>query len=97
MMLGKDFFEDASRLGAGARGVLGSLAGEVERMVKTLLEARLRRLRLVSREEFEAVKILAENARNEVQVLKERLCEMEKKQEGSLKEPVKSKKLKGEK
>ena len=96
-MLGKGFFEDASRLGAGARGVLGSFVGEVERMVKTLLEARLRKLRLVSREEFEAVKILAENARNEVQGLKERLGEIEKKQEGSSKKPTNPKKLKSEK
>ncbi len=77
-MLGKGFFEDASRIGAGAREIFGSLAGEVERLVKTKLEERLRKLRLVKRDEFEAVKILAENARVQVQELEERLSRLEK-------------------
>ncbi len=96
-MLGKDFFEDASRLGAGARGFFGSFVGEVERMIKTSLESRLRKLRIVSREEFEAVKLLAENTRNELQVLQERLSEIEKKRDGNPKAPVKPKKLKNDK
>ena len=96
-MLGKDFFEDASRIGAGARGFLGSFVGEVERMIKTSLESRLRKLRIVSREEFEAVKLLAENTRNELQGLQERLSEIEKKGEGNPKSPAKPKKLKNDK
>ena len=72
-MLGKDFLQTAARMGSGARNLMGSMAGEIERSVKALLEARLKTLNLVSREEFEALKTLAEQARAKVEELEQKL------------------------
>ncbi len=74
-MLGQDFFKTAARMGSGARDLMGSMAGEIERLVKARVEARLKGLNLVSREEFEAVKMLAEEARSRVDALEKRLGE----------------------
>ena len=74
-MLGQDFLKTAARVGSGARDLMGSMAGEIERLVKACVEARLRGLNLVSREEFEAVRVLAEEARSRVDALERRLGE----------------------
>ena len=72
-MLGKDFLQTAARMGSGARDLMGSMAGEIERTVKARIEARLKTLNLVSREEFEALKTLAEQARAKVEELEQKL------------------------
>ena len=77
-MLGKDFFQKAARMGSGARDLMGSMAGEVERLVKARVEASLRGMNLVSREEFEAVKTLAEQARARVEALETKMGERAK-------------------
>ena len=77
-MLGKDFFQKAARMGSGARDLMGSMAGEIERLVKARVEASLRGMNLVSREEFEAVKTLAEQARARVEALEKKMGERAK-------------------
>ncbi len=87
-MLGKDFLGTAAKLGSGARDLMGSMAGEIERLVKARIEARLKSLNLVSREEFEALKTLAEQARAKVEKL-EKLLEEQKGENTSAKKPKK--------
>ena len=81
-MLGKDFLQTAARMGSGARNLMGSMAGEIERTVKALLEARLKTLNLVSREEFEALKTLAEQARAKVEELEQKLQKQKGEKQG---------------
>ena len=88
-MLGKDFFGKAARLGEGARDLVGSMAGEVERLVKVRIEARFKKMNLVSREEFEALKTLAEKARAKVDALEQRLEEQQGKPPSKKKETQK--------
>ena len=80
-MLGKDFFKTAARMSSSARELMGSMAGEVERLVKTRIEARLKGMNLVSREEFEALKTLAEKARTKAEALEQRLDELQGKEQ----------------
>ena len=91
-MLGKDFLQTAARMGSGARDLMGSMAGEVERLVKARVEARLKSLNLVSREEFEALKTLAEQARTKVEALEKRLQEQQGKTDSSASNPASKKK-----
>ena len=85
-MLGKDFLQTAARLGSDARDMMGSMAGEVERLVKARIDARLKSLNLVSREEFEALKTLAEQARAKVEKLEKQLEERQSKPASSASE-----------
>jgi BMFP domain-containing protein YqiC len=71
------FFDDMARVAAGAMGALSGVRGELESRFRDQLERILAGMDLVSREEFEAVKAMAAKAREEQEVLLQRIAELE--------------------
>ena len=71
------FFDDMARVAAGAMGALSGVRGEIEARFRDQLERILSGMDLVSREEFEAVKAMAAKAREEQEVLLQRIAELE--------------------
>jgi BMFP domain-containing protein YqiC len=71
------FFDDLARVAQGALGTLSGVKGEVESRLREQLERVLAGMDLVSREEFEAVKAMAANARAEQEDLARRLALLE--------------------
>ena len=63
-------FEDFAKMASGAAGSLMDLRREVEAMVGDKIERLLSRSNLVTREEFEVVKAMAEKARSENEALR---------------------------
>jgi BMFP domain-containing protein YqiC len=80
--------DDLSRIATGALGALQGVKGEVEQAFRQRLERALTDMELVSREEFEAVKAMAEAAREENIRLAERLAALESKQNGGFADPA---------
>ena len=72
-------FDDLSRIAAGALGTLQGVKGEVEQAFRQRLERALADMDLVSREEFETVRAMAQAAREENIALSERLAALESK------------------
>lgn len=72
-------FDDLSRIAAGALGTLQGVKGEVEQAFRQRLERALADMELVSREEFETVRAMAQAAREENIRLSERLAALESK------------------
>ncbi|MFZ4124476.1 MAG: accessory factor UbiK family protein [Rickettsiales bacterium] len=70
------FFEDVAKLTSGAAGVFMDMKREVESMVADCLERFMAKERFVTREEFEAVKAMAQKAREENEALKAELEKM---------------------
>jgi len=71
------FFDDMARVASGAMGALSGVRGEIESRFRDQLERILAGVDLVSREEFEAVKAMAAKAREEQEVLLQRIAELE--------------------
>jgi BMFP domain-containing protein YqiC len=71
------FFDDMARVASGAMGALSGVRGEIESRFRDQLERILAGMDLVSREEFEAVKAMAAKAREEQEVLLQRIAELE--------------------
>jgi BMFP domain-containing protein YqiC len=71
------FFDDMARVAAGAVGALAGVRGEIETRLRDQLERVLAGMDLVSREEFEAVKAMAARAREEQEVLLQRIETLE--------------------
>ncbi|MCI5049502.1 MAG: accessory factor UbiK family protein [Rickettsiales bacterium] len=71
------FFEDISKLATGATSTMLDMKREMESMIKSQIEHFLLGMNLVTREEFEAVRAMAEKARLENETLKSRLDELE--------------------
>ena len=71
------FFDDMARVAAGAMGALSGVRGEIEARFRDQFERILAGMDLVSREEFEAVKAMAAKAREEQEILLERIAELE--------------------
>lgn len=71
------FFDDLSKVATGAVGTIAGIGRELEQMIRNRVKEMVGGLDLVSREEFEAVKALAANARAEVESLKARLDALE--------------------
>lgn len=63
-------FDDVAQLANGAISTLGSAKSEVETMMKQRLERAISELDVVTREEFEVVKDMAEAARMENEALR---------------------------
>lgn len=72
-------FDDLSRIAAGALGTLQGVKGEVEQAFRQRLERALADMDLVSREEFETVRAMAQAAREENIRLSERITALESK------------------
>ena len=71
-------FEDAARVAEGALGGAVGLRREVEAMARARFERMLAGMDLVKREEFEAVREMAANARAEQERLADRLAALER-------------------
>lgn len=75
---GGRLFEDLSKLAGGALGAAGGVKSDVEALVRTQAARLIEEFDLVRREEFEAAREMAANARAEQEVLQKRLIELEK-------------------
>ena len=71
--------DDMAKAASGALGSLAGLRHEIEMRVQQQLERLLGRMNLVSREEFDSVKLVAQAAREEQIKLERRLAELEAK------------------
>jgi len=69
--------DDLARVAGGAFGAIAGLRTAIEDMVKQRLERLLADLDHVPREEFEAVKVMAEKARLEQEALQKRVTALE--------------------
>ncbi|MGB1007397.1 MAG: accessory factor UbiK family protein [Thalassobaculaceae bacterium] len=70
-------FDDLARVANGAVAVATGMRQEIEALVRQQFERFLTDRDLVSREEFEAVRLMAEKARAENEALAERLTALE--------------------
>jgi BMFP domain-containing protein YqiC len=71
------FFDELAKLITDAAGAADGVRKEIEGVVRAQAERVLRDLDVVQREEFEAVKAMAQKAREENEVLKTRIAELE--------------------
>ncbi|MBO9582159.1 MAG: accessory factor UbiK family protein [Sphingobium sp.] len=71
------FFDDLSRLINGAAGTIAGMGREMEGQARERAKAWIGDLDFVSREEFEAVKAMAAQAREQVVALEARLAALE--------------------
>ena len=71
-------FEDLSKLFSGATGALFDMKREIEAMVTSGIESWVAKMNLVTREEFEVVRAMAEKAREENEALRKDLESLNK-------------------
>jgi BMFP domain-containing protein YqiC len=71
------FFDELGKLITDAAGAAQGVRKEVESVVRSQAESILRELEVVQREEFEAVKAMAQKARAENEELKARIALLE--------------------
>ncbi len=71
------FFDELGKVLSGAAGAGGGVGRDVESVVRAQAERVLNELDVVLREEFEAVKAMAQKVREENEVLKTRLVAVE--------------------
>jgi BMFP domain-containing protein YqiC len=71
------FFDELGKLITDAAGAADGVRKEIEGVVRAQAERVLRDLDVVQREEFEAVKAMAQKAREENEALKARIAELE--------------------
>ena len=83
------FFDDLSRLATGAAGTFAGMGREMETRMKERFQEMLGGMDLVTREEFEAVKEMAANARAEANALRARLDALEQKKVPTKREAAK--------
>lgn len=69
--------DDLARVASGALGVAAGMRGEIESRLREQFEKILLQMDLVTRDEFEAVKAMAAKAREEQEILAERLAALE--------------------
>jgi BMFP domain-containing protein YqiC len=70
-------FDDVARMAGGALTMLTGLKTEIETLVRNQVEAWLASMKLVTREEFEVVRQMAANARDEQETLLARIAALE--------------------
>jgi BMFP domain-containing protein YqiC len=71
------FFDELGKLLTEAAGAADGVRKEVDGVVRAQAERVLRDLDVVQREEFEAVKAMAQKAREENELLKQRIAALE--------------------
>jgi BMFP domain-containing protein YqiC len=71
------FFDELGKLITGAAGAADGVRKEIETLVRSQAERVLRDLDVVQREDFEAVKAMAQKAREENELLKQRIAALE--------------------
>jgi len=72
------FFDDLAKLGQSAAGTLHGVKGEVESMVRARFEHIFRDMNLVTREEFEVVRDMAQQAREKNLELEKEIAALKK-------------------
>lgn len=77
MQVDNRLLDDLARVASGALGALSGVRGEVEAQLKQQFQRILGEMDLVTRDEFEAVKQVAANARTEQERLEKRLARLE--------------------
>lgn len=82
MQPGNKIFDDLSKLMTNAIGVAQGARTEAETAVKSLMDRWLADRDFVTREEFDAVRAMAQKAREENEALKVRLDAMDAKKNG---------------
>lgn len=70
-------FDDLARLMTDAAGAAQSARQEFETLARAQMERAFRELEIVQREEFEAVREMAQKAREENEALKARIAKLE--------------------
>jgi len=78
MQVDNRLLDDLARLASGALGSLAGLKAELDALIRQRLERLLGEMELVRRDEFEAVKALAANARAGQEALEARLAALER-------------------
>lgn len=73
------FFDEMAKLMTNAAGAAQGVRREVDTLIQAQLERVLNNMELVKREEFEAVKAMAQKAREENDVLSARISTLEAK------------------
>ena len=73
------FFDELAKVMTNAAGAAQGLRREVDTLVQYQMERILNNMELVKREEFEAVKAMAQKAREENDALSQRLAVLESK------------------
>ena len=81
MTAGNKFFDDMSKLMTNAMGVAQGAKSEAETAMKGFVDRWLADRDFVTREEFDAVRLMAQKAREENAALAARLAALEAKQE----------------
>ncbi|PPD01572.1 MAG: pyrroline-5-carboxylate reductase [Hyphomicrobium sp.] len=76
-------FDDFAKLMTDAAGAADGMKREAETMIKGQAERFLREMDVVSREDFEAVKAMAQKAREENEALSKRIADLEAKLSGT--------------
>ena len=77
MQTSNNFLNDVAKVASGAVSAVTGLKGDAEGLLRRQVERLLVDMDLVSRDEFEAVKALAANARAEQEKLSVRVAELE--------------------
>jgi hypothetical protein len=79
MQTSNRFFDDLARVASGAASTLTGIRQELDAMVRQRFERWISDMDLVTRDEFEAVKAMAANARAEQEMLAQRVAALEEK------------------
>lgn len=77
MQIENKLLDDLARVASGAVGALSGIRTEVEGQIRQQFERILAQMDVVSREEFEAVKAVAVEARARQEALEEKLAALE--------------------
>ena len=77
MQPGNRIFDDLSKLMTNAMGVAQGAKAEAETAMKSMMDRWLASRDLVTREEFDAVRAMAQKAREENEALKARIAALE--------------------
>jgi BMFP domain-containing protein YqiC len=70
-------FDELAKLAGNAAGAAQGIRREIDQLVKSQIERVMGDLAIVQREEFEAVRSMAERAREENELLKARIARLE--------------------
>src|SRR5512144_31246 len=83
MQTSNSFFDDLAKMASGAASTVVGVRQEIEALVRQRIERLVADFDLVRRDEFEAVKAMAANARIEQERLERRLADLEAKLAGN--------------
>ena len=73
----KHIFDDLARVASGALGAIGSVKGDMELKLKEIFHRFMNEMEYVTREEFDATREMAQNAREENIQLRKRIEQLE--------------------